>query len=382
LLTSPDQHNRTLLAGEKLSADAGQEIAVQHLTSLFETLQKTQALYQPASTAASTGFISRLFGGKKNGTSQTPKGVYLYGGVGRGKTMLMDLFARSIPPENLQRFHFHDFMVAAQDAIQQARMQSASDPIDAAADALMAAGHIICFDEMEVRDIADAMIIKRLFDALWARGMILVTTSNRMPDELYLNGLHRDRFLPFIAALKYHMLIHYIGEGMDWRSRVLQTIPSWHVISGQASDAEKQALDAQLDSLFLRLADNQPASSEGIMVAGRTVHFNTVAGDLADVHFDDLCRTPLGARDYLVLADRFAGLLMRDIPIMGDAEQNEARRFMWLVDALYDRGRFIITSAAAQQDSIYTGGQWAFEFERTRSRLQEMAQLRGMRGTA
>ena len=147
MLTSPDQHYRTLLAGEKLSADAGQEIAVQHLTTLFETLQKTQALYQPASAVASTGLVSRLFGGKKNGAKQAPKGVYLYGGVGRGKTMLMDLFARSIPPENLQRFHFHDFMVAAQDAIQQARMQSASDPIDAAADALMAPGHIICFDE-------------------------------------------------------------------------------------------------------------------------------------------------------------------------------------------------------------------------------------------
>ena len=118
------------------------------------------------------------------------------------------------------------------------------------------------------------------------------------------------------------------------------------------------------------------------MVAGRSMHFNKVAGDLADVHFDDLCRTPLGARDYLVLADSFAGLMMRDIPIMGDAEQNEARRFMWLVDALYDRGRFIITSAAAQQDRIYTGSQWAFEFERTRSRLQEMAQLRGMRSEA
>ena len=380
--TSPDQHYRTLLAGEKLSADAGQESAVQHLTTLFETLQKTQTLYKPDGASVSKGFVSRLFGSKKNGAGQTPKGIYLYGGVGRGKTMLMDLFARSIPPENLQRFHFHDFMVAAQDAIQHARMQAANDPIDAAADALMALGHIICFDEMEVRDIADAMIIKRLFDALWARGMILVTTSNRAPDDLYLNGLHRDRFLPFITALKRHMFIHHIGEGMDWRSRVLQTTSSWHVMSARASDAEKQALNTQLDSLFLRLSDNQAASSEVIMVAGRSVHFNKVAGDLADVHFDDLCRTPLGARDYLVLADRFAGLMMRDIPVMGDAEQNEARRFMWLVDALYDRGRFIITSAAAQQDRIYTGSQWAFEFERTRSRLQEMAQLRGMRGEA
>ena len=118
------------------------------------------------------------------------------------------------------------------------------------------------------------------------------------------------------------------------------------------------------------------------MVAGRSLTFRKVAGDLVDVHFDDMCRTTLGARDYLVLADRFAGMMLRDIPVLGDAEQNEARRFMWLVDALYDRGRFIITSAAAPQDQIYTGGQWAFEFARTRSRLQEMAQLRGMRAEA
>ena len=376
---SPDQHYQRQLDQKKLSADAGQKEAVGHLTALFSALQQTQTLAAPAGITGKSGLVGRLFGRKGARPAASPKGVYLYGGVGRGKTMLMDLFACSVPYESCQRFHFHDFMVAAQDAIQRARLDGAKDPIDTAADRLIAPGHIICFDEMEVRDIADAMIIKRLFDGLWARGMILVATSNRMPDELYLNGLHRDRFLPFIEALKQQMNVHHIGDGVDWRGRILQTISSWYVPGDEASLSQKQTLKKELDALFLRLSDGQIPVSENIMVAGRSISFDKVAGDLADVSFDSLCRTTLGARDYLVIADRFAGLVMRDIPIMGDAEQNEARRFMWLVDALYDRGRFIVASAAASQQHIYTGTQWAFEFDRTRSRLQEMAQLRGMR---
>lgn len=376
---SPDQHYQRQLDQKKLSADAGQKEAVGHLSALFSALQQTQTLAAPAGITGKSGLVGRLFGRKGARPAASPKGVYLYGGVGRGKTMLMDLFACSVPSESCQRFHFHDFMVAAQDAIQRARLDGAKDPIDTAADRLIAPGHIICFDEMEVRDIADAMIIKRLFDGLWARGMILVATSNRMPDELYLNGLHRDRFLPFIEALKQQMNVHHIGDGVDWRGRILQTISSWYVPGDEASLSQKQTLKKELDALFLRLSDGQIPVSENIMVAGRSISFDKVAGDLADVSFDRLCRTTLGARDYLVVADRFAGLVMRDIPIMGDAEQNEARRFMWLVDALYDRGRFIVASAAASQQHIYTGTQWAFEFDRTRSRLQEMAQLRGMR---
>ncbi|MGB1552857.1 MAG: cell division protein ZapE, partial [Candidatus Puniceispirillaceae bacterium] len=294
---SPDQHYQRQLDQKKLSADAGQKEAVGHLSALFSALQQTQTLAAPAGITGKSGLVGRLFGRKGARPAASPKGVYLYGGVGRGKTMLMDLFACSVPSESCQRFHFHDFMVAAQDAIQRARLDGAKDPIDTAADRLIAPGHIICFDEMEVRDIADAMIIKRLFDGLWARGMILVATSNRMPDELYLNGLHRDRFLPFIEALKQQMNVHHIGDGVDWRGRILQTISSWYVPGDEASLSQKQTLKKELDALFLRLSDGQMPVSENIMVAGRSISFDKVAGDLADVSFDRLCRTTLGARD-------------------------------------------------------------------------------------
>ncbi len=227
---------------------------------------------------------------------------------------------------------------------------------------------------MEVRDIADAMIIRRLFLAMWDRGMVLVTTSNRSPDLLYLDGLHRDRFLPFIADLNMRLDIHEIGSGQDWRKVFLASVSGWH-LQPAGSDA---SVGAELDQIFSTLGGDSEISSETIVFSGRSLSFERVAGDVVDVSFHRLCGQPLGVRDYLAVADRFSGLVLRDIPILDDTSQNEARRLMWLVDALYDRGRFMIASAAAQVDRLYQGDRWGFEFERTCSRLQEMAQLRGM----
>ena len=369
-LLTPVQHYQALLADNLLHPDPAQHEAVQHLERLYHQIQS-------AKEPVSTGFFGRLFN-TENPKHPRQRGVYLYGGVGRGKTMLMDLFAQSFAEGRLQRYHFHDFMVAAQDAIQTARDRRESDPIDAAADILIRPGHIICFDEMEVRDIADAMIIKRLFDGLWDRGMVLVATSNRKPDMLYLNGLHRDRFLPFIKALNDIMDIHHIQDGQDWRRRILSTVSGWHYADEDKHKDKRAEINDRLDEIFSALSGGQSLKREQVTVAGRHLTFEKVASDIADTSFDSLCRTNLGSRDYLVLADRFAGLVIRDIPIMGDAEQNEARRFMWLIDAFYDRGRFIIASAAAAQENIYVGGQWKFEFDRTCSRLREMAQIRGM----
>ena len=200
----------------ELQPDEGQADAVMHLENLFEALQ-------PAQRSQSFGPIRRLFGFGKQ-AKNTVKGLYLYGGVGRGKTMLMDMFAKAAKPLNSQRFHFHDFMVKAQNEVQSARQAEHADPISRAADELMAGGQIICFDEMEVRDIADAMIIRRLFLAMWDRGMVLVTTSNRPPDLLYLDGLHRDRFLPFIDDLNTRLNIYEIASGQDWRKVFLASV--------------------------------------------------------------------------------------------------------------------------------------------------------------
>jgi cell division protein ZapE len=261
-------------------------------------------------------------------------------------------------------------MVMAHNAVQAARDAGATDPFTHAAEQLIKAGHIICFDEMEVRDIADAMIVQRLFTALWNNGMVLIATSNRAPDQLYLNGLHRDRFLPFIEQIKSRLTIHEIAGGPDWRQQYLADISNWHV---KTPDDD---CTARLDTIFARLTDNQPAALETVVIAARDVRLEKVAGDVADTPFDALCGVPLGARDYLVLADRLAGLVIRDIPVLGDAEQNEARRFMWLIDAFYDRGRFLIASAEQPVETLYTGSQWAFEFDRTCSRLEEMARAR------
>ncbi len=340
------------IAAGTLSPDAGQRAGADALDRLIEELAAgTRRRWLPLRRAAE------------------PRGLYIHGGVGRGKTMLMDMFhdalAMAVPGATPFRLHFHDFMVLAQDEVHAAREAGAADPIIAAADALAARGRVMCFDEMEVRDIADAMILARLFTALFDRGVTLVCTSNRHADELYKNGLHRDRFLPFIALLTTKCAIVEIAAGRDWRADVLAQIPAWY------TPDDARAL-AALDSAFARLAGAMPVGTDIVRVAGREIVFDEVAGDVARTDFASLCEAPLAARDYLAIAGRFAGLVVAGIPRLSDANEPAARRFMWLVDALYDRQRFLIASAEDEIGGLYDGHQFAFEFDRTRSRLGEM----------
>ena len=301
-------------------------------------------------------------------------GLYIHGGVGRGKTMLMDMFHRALAASNDEirpfRLHFHDFMVMAQDAVHAGREAGADDPIAAAADSLAAHGRVMCFDEMEVRDIADAMILARLFTALFDRGVTLVATSNRHADELYKNGLHRDRFLPFIELLKTRCDIREIADGQDWRASMLAALPAWYV-------PDDQRAETALADTFRQLAGKARVTRDIIRVAGREIHFDQVAGDVARASFAALCETPLAARDYLAIAGRFAGLIIDHVPALSDANEASARRFMWLVDALYDRQRFLIASAASEIETLYDGHLFAFEFDRTRSRLGQMTRRHG-----
>ena len=354
-MTSPASLYEKALSSGDLQADEGQAKIISSFEGLFHKLQDN---------AGKSSFLTRLRKFKK----QAVRGLYIYGGVGRGKTMLMDLFYASLPKGTARRLHFHDFMVMAHDEMNNARLKGADDLVAAAAATLAKGGKILCFDEMEVRDIADAMILKRLFEGLIAAGVCVIATSNRHPDELYLGGLHRDRFLPFIEALKQVCDVQAIDDGQDWRTRLLAKMPRWSV---SADEEARQIMTAQFESLT---AQDEIAPIT-IKVAGREILFHRCAGNIGFVHFNDICGIALAARDYIAVADRLTGLFITDIPLLDDAMQNEARRFMWLVDALYDRGRFLIASAEAEMDQIYSGNQWAFEFDRTISRLSEMTRL-------
>ena len=365
----PSQKLAARIASHALNSDPAQREVALKLDHLVERLIATRSPRGFVLGAANL-FLRwlRLF------HRDTVKGLYIYGGVGRGKTMLMDMFHESVKALQIDedgvpaiwRLHFHDFMVLAQDLIHEARHNGADDPIESAAVELAARGIVVCFDEMEVRDIADAMILARLFSGMLDRGVVVVATSNRHADDLYKDGLHRDRFLPFITLLKERCEMCQLNEGTDWRSVELAGLPAWYTPSHASRD--------QLDAAFGQLAGGVVVTHETIRVAGREIIIEKAAGDIGFASFASLCDVPLGARDYLAIAGRFAGLVLSDVPKFTDENDNVARRFMWLIDALYDRGRFLIASADADIANLYQGYQWQFEFERTASRLGEMTQ--------
>lgn len=365
----PSQQLAARIARHTLNPDPAQREVALNLDQLLDRLIATRASREFLSGAAN--LLSRWMGLSRR---DTLKGLYIYGGVGRGKTMLMDMFHESVKALRLGedgvaaiwRLHFHDFMVLAQDLIHEARQNVADDPIESAAAKLAERGMVICFDEMEVRDIADAMILARLFSGMLDRGVVVVATSNRHADDLYKDGLHRDRFLPFIALLKERCEMCQLNDGNDWRSVELADMLAWHTPSHTNRD--------QLDAAFGQLAGGAVITDETIRVAGREIIIEKASGDIGFASFASLCDVPLGARDYLAIAGRFAGLVLSDVPKFTDENDHVARRFMWLVDALYDRGRFLIASADAEIADLYQGYQWQFEFERTASRLGEMTQ--------
>ena len=301
--------------------------------------------------------------------SHNIQGIYIYGGVGRGKSMIMDIFFENIQLTNKRRLHFHDFMKEVHSEIYSIGQDNKNiDPIEIFSKQFTENTSLLCFDEMEIRDIADAMIIYRLFKSLFSKGLVLVTTSNQPPENLYKNGLHRDRFLPFIDLINFNMEVSQIKEGKDWRKSLLIGKKTWLNPINSKNDEE-------VDKIFNQLTKGFNVKENTIMVSGRKIKIPKSAGGIAVFNFKDLCEQPLAASDYVELADKYKGFLIKNVPKLGEKQNNESRRFIWLIDALYDRKCFLIATSEVDIKKLYTGTEWKFEFSRTISRLLEMSQV-------
>tara|TARA_B110000977_G_scaffold198614_1_gene283861 strand:- start:2152 stop:3213 length:1062 start_codon:yes stop_codon:yes gene_type:complete len=295
---------------------------------------------------------------------EPPKGLYLWGGVGRGKSMLMDMFVNSLEGIPARRVHFHAFMQEIHSAMHEARKTGVDDAIAPVAKAVSSSVRLLAFDEMQITDITDAMIVGRLFEALFADGVVVITTSNRIPDDLYKHGLNRNLFVPFIELIKEKMVVHELASPTDYRQDRLSGSPVYFT----PVNAESHAA---MDAVWRDLTGGE-AGPLTLRVKGRDVILPAFRNGLGRARFHALCGQPLGAADYLALAEAVKVLMLDDIPALGRSNFNEAKRFVTLIDALYEARVKLICSAAAAPEMLYLEGEGTFEFERTASRLREM----------
>lgn len=349
---------RARLREGALKHDQNQQLAAEKLQSLHNALRH----YKPKQGTG--GWKERLgLGGKPE---SPPQGLYIYGGVGRGKSMLMDLFFATAPVKAKRRVHFHAFMIEVQQRMHAARDQKKPEPLGPIAEAIAKEAWLLCFDEFHVYTIADAMILGRLFEALFERGVVVVATSNWAPDDLYKDGLQRERFLPFIAILKEKLDVLHLDSGVDYRLARMRSLEVYHHPLGPEADKA-------LDHAFAELTDRSKGERLEVDIpGGRTLAIRRSAHGVAFATFAELCQKPLGAADYLALAANFHTLILQGVPQLGPERHNEARRFMVLVDQLYEHKVNLVMSAERPPHALYPQGIGAFEFQRTVSRLVEM----------
>lgn len=348
-----------------LRSDPDQHAIVSALDALIGEL----ATKRLASKKSALGWLF----GKRKLTHEPVKGLYIYGSVGRGKTMLMDLFFERVPVKRKRRAHFNDFMADVHDRIQRHREAlkrgetKETDPIPPVAKALADEAWVLCFDEFTVTDIADAMVLSRLFSALFDYGVVLVATSNVAPRDLYRDGLNRGLFEPFIGVLERNAKVMTLDGPTDYRQKKLDRIPVYLTPLG----LETERL---MDEAWAAATAGRPAHETVVTVKGRDIPVRRASGPAARFTFAELCENPLGARDYLAIAARFDTIFVDHIPVMGQDRRNEAKRFILLVDTLYDQRLRLVASAEAAPEALYRGtsGTEAFEFVRTASRLTEM----------
>ncbi|HKU92418.1 MAG TPA: cell division protein ZapE [Sphingomicrobium sp.] len=311
--------------------------------------------------------FARVFGPDNDG----PEGVYLWGGVGRGKSMLMDLAFAHLDLHPKRRVHFHEFMLEAHQRLRRARESEEGDPIEPVAEEIAGEARLLCFDEMQVTDPADAMILSRLFTKLLAEGVKVVTTSNRPPGDLYKDGLNRELFLPFIDLIEQRMLVVPVDGPTDYRLDRLEGVEVWHVPNGPEATAALSRAFFQLTDYPVE--DRAKVPSEDIAVGGgRTLHVPKSLKGVAVFSFKRLCGEARGAADYLAIARRYHTVIIVGIPVMGRERRNEAARFVTLIDALYEHKVKLLAAADAEPAGLYPEGDGSFEFQRTVSRLEEM----------
>ena len=357
-------HYQSLVSSGAIEADPAQARAA----DAFGALEERLSSYKPLRKQS---LLGRLFADKDE---PPPRGLYVHGEVGRGKTMLMDLFFQQSPVEHKRRAHFHEFMAEVHERIYGFRQDIArgtiadGDVIGLTANAIFEQAWLLCFDEFHVTDIADAMILGRLFTKLFELGTVVVATSNVAPDDLYKGGLNRALFLPFIAHISAHMDVLRLDARTDFRLEKLAGVKMWLVPADQAAAGA-------LDKAWVKMTGNAPCKPRDISIKGRILHVPCSAHGVARFSFPDICEKPLAASDYLRLAHDYHTIMIDRIPAMDYADRNAAKRFITLIDTLYDNAVKLMASAEADPLSLYaaTEGNEANEFKRTSSRLIEMS---------
>jgi cell division protein ZapE len=347
------RYQQAIEAGDVQQDDA-QLLAVTHLQTLFDEL---------VAPVQKPGLLARLFAGPRSGRAKSPKGLYLWGGVGRGKTYLMDLFYESLPMQEKSRTHFHRFMRSVH--IRLRELQGEKNPLKQIAEEFSNRSRILCFDEFFVSDITDAMILATMLDELLSGGVVLVATSNLEPARLYENGLQRRKFLPAIELIEANTRVLNVDGGIDYRLRALEMAEIYHFPLDQAADKSLMAS-------FTAISPDEGSDGIALEIENRSIRSRRCGDGVAWFEFDEICAGPRSQNDYIELARIFQTILISNVPCFGSKTEDQARRFISLVDEFYDRNVKLILSAAQPPMALYQGEMLEFEFQRTQSRLQEM----------
>jgi cell division protein ZapE len=356
---SPSARYERDLLREDFCRDASQAQAVQHLQALYEALV---AHWQEEKASALNGFFKKIF---SSATKPMIRGLYFWGGVGRGKTYLMDNFFESLPIQQKMRMHFHRFMRRVHSELKQ--LDGQKNPLKKVADIIAAETKVICFDEFFVSDITDAMILGTLMSELFERGVVLVATSNIVPDGLYKDGLQRARFLPAIELLKKHTHVINVDGGVDYRLRALEQAELYHYpLDAQADLSLQKSFRSLLSSL------SEEKSNQVLIVEGRDINSRYSAEGVVWFDFDAICDGPRSQNDYIELSKEYHSVFISNVPALGRSNDDQARRFVNLVDEFYDRHVKLVLSADKPLAELYSDGKLNFEFQRTVSRLLEM----------